>query len=510
MEHILMNKQKFKIIVPFYNVEDWIGKCVKSIQLQTYSDFECLLIDDISTDNSVDVVNKLIKDDSRFRLIKNTEKKFALRNIYEAIKASGSDPEDIIVTLDGDDWFATKKALETLNEVYHEYSCFMTYGSYVEYPSMTKGKFCRQIPAKIVQDNSYRQHQWLSSHLRTFKRHLWNSIELKDLKKDDEFFRMTWDMAFMFPMLEMAGPLAIHIEKMLYSYNRQNPLNDDKVNHKLQLQTESHIRSKSKYVKNFVTPEILGPSDGLSGIGNQLFCVATTLGYAYDNEAIPAFPQIKTDRLINKYKNNFYKNLKIGRTDGLATNHYHESGFEYNKIEKRDGILKIRGYFQSHKYFNKYRGKILKDLNIENLKNQVVNQYGDFSDFVSIHVRRGDYLKLSDYHYNLQMDYYKKAIESFDQSTKFIIFSNDLGWCRDNFKFLNDPKFSPTKEDWEDIILMSTCRDNIIANSSFSWWGAWLNTNESKKVIAPKKWFGPKYAHNNTKDLLPGSWIVND
>lgn len=505
-----MTKQKFKIIVPFYNVEDWIGKCVKSIQLQTCSDFECFLVDDISTDNSVNVIENLIQGDDRFTLIQNTEKKFALRNIYEAIDSSGVDPEDVIVTLDGDDWFATKKALEALDTVYNEYSCFMTYGSYIEYPSMVKGKFCRQIPPEVVASNTYRRSQWFSSHLRTFKRHLWNSINTDDLKKDGEFFRMTWDMAFMFPMLEMAGPLAIHIDKMLYSYNRQNPLNDDKVNHRLQLETEQHIRTKERYSRDFVLSDILGPSGDMSGIGNQLFCVATALGYAYENSATALFPQIKTDRFINKYKDTLYKNLKIGRSDIPPNSFYQEPSFEFNEIKHETGILKIKGYFQSHKYFEKHRSKILRDLNVEDLKSQVKQKYGDFSDSVSIHIRRGDYLKLSDYHYNLQMDYYKKAIQSFDENTKFLIFSNDLEWCKENFNFLNSPSFSETEEDWEDIILMSTCRDNIIANSSFSWWGAWLNTNEHKKVIAPKKWFGPKYEHKGTKDLFPEEWIIND
>jgi len=505
-----MNEESFKIIVPLYNVEEWIGKCVKSIQLQTYKNFSCFLIDDISTDKSAEVIKRLIKDDDRFTLIQNTEKKFALRNIYEAIEISGTDPEDTIVTLDGDDWFATKKALETLNSVYNDNSCFMTYGSYVEYPTMQKGKFCQEIPADVVKSNSYRQSQWFSSHLRTFKRHLWNSIKPKDLKKDGDFFRMTWDMAFMFPMLEMAGPLAIHIDKMLYSYNRQNPLNDDKVNHTLQLETEQYIRSKEKYNRDFVIPDILGPSGHLSGIGNQLFCVATTLGHAYENNAVPVFPQIKTDKFINRYKDTLYKNLPIGRTDDLATAYYQEPRFEFDKIKHEKGILKIRGYFQSHKYFSKFRDKILKDLNIQSLKSQVRKKYGDFSDFVSIHVRRGDYLELSAYHHNLEIDYYKKAVKCFSEDTKFLIFSNDLEWCKENFNFLKSAKFSQVEEDWEDIVLMSTCRDNIIANSSFSWWGAWLNENNDKKVIAPKKWFGPLYSHKSTEDLFPETWIIND
>ncbi len=502
-----MNKN-FKIIVPFYNVEAWVGKCVKSVQLQTYENFKCFLVDDMSTDSSAEVIKNLISDDERFVLIENKEKKYALRNIYEAIQESGTDTEDIIVTLDGDDWFATKRALETLKEVYDETNCLMTYGSYIEYPSKSKGKFCREIPANVVRGSTYRESQWFSSHLRTFKRGLWDKIDTDDLKQDGDFFRMTWDMAFMFPMLEMAGPLAVHIEKMLYSYNRQNPLNDDKVNHRLQLETESLIRKKKKYESDFVTANILGPSSDMSGIGNQLFCVATALGYAYDNSATALFPQIKTDILIKKYKNTFYKNLKIGRVGSFSNATYNESKFEFNKIEYSKGNLQIRGYFQSHKYFEKHRDKILRDLNIEELKDITTKNYGDLSEHVSIHVRRGDYLELSDYHHNLDIDYYKLATSKFAKDTKFIIFSNDLEWCKENFNFLDNVEFSKAQEDWEDIILMSNCRDNIIANSSFSWWGAWLNENPNKKVICPKKWFGPKYSNKKTDDLFPEKWSV--
>ena len=499
----------FKIIVPLYNVQDWVKKCVKSIQLQTYSNYECYLVDDISTDSSREIIKSLIQDDERFVLIENTEKKFALRNIYEAIEHSGDNPEDVIVTLDGDDWFATKKALEILNEVYLENRCFMTYGSYIEFPSMKRGPFCKQIPHDVVKGSTYRQSKWFSSHLRTFKRHLWERIEVSDLKNGDEFFRMTWDMAFMFPMLEMSGPLAIHIDKMLYSYNRQNPLNDDKVNHRLQLLTERHIREKNKYEQDFVIADILGPSGNLSGIGNQLFCVATALGYAYEHSATPIFPQIRTDRFINMFKDTFYKNLNVGREGDFSTAFHQEPFFEFQKIKHTRGALKIRGYFQSYKYFENHRNKILDSLNIHELKNGIKEKYGDYSDFVSIHVRRGDYLHLSQYHYNLQMDYYNNAIEHFGKDSKFLIFSNDIDWCKQEFNSLKNVQFSENKDDWEDIILMSTCRDNVIANSSFSWWGAWLNTNNSKTVIAPSRWFGPAYSNKSIKDLIPEDWITN-
>ena len=498
----------YKIIVPFYNVQDWIDKCVKSIKLQDYENYECYLIDDISTDKTSEIISELIKGDTRFHHIINKEKKYALRNIYEAIEESGNSDEDIIVTLDGDDWFATKKALSTLNQKYNDNGCHITYGSYIEFPSMIKGKFCQNIPSEIIKNRSYRRYRWVSSHLRTFKRHLWNKIKRKDLLDDDGgFYRMTWDMAFMFPMLEIAGPMSLHIPDILYSYNRENPLNDDKVNHSLQLATEHKIRNKEPYQQNFVTCNILGPSGELSGIGNQLFCVATTLSYAYSNKAVAYFPQLATDKYIKKYRQIFYKNLSIGNSD-ISQKIYMEPEFNYKKIEDQGTNVKLHGYFQSEKYFKNDREKILSVLDIENLKKMVKDKYGDYTNYTSIHVRRGDYLKLSDYHHNLTIDYYKSAINNFDLNQNFLVFSNDIDWCKENFKFLKNVEFSECVEDWEDIILMSTCKNNIIANSSFSWWGAWLNENPDKKVFCPNKWFGPKYSKKDTSDIIPADWTI--
>ena len=498
-----MNKN-FKIIIPFYNVEAWVDKCVKSVQLQTYENFKCFLVDDMSTDFSTEVIKNLISDDERFVLIENKEKKYALKNIYEAIQESGTDTEDIIVTLDGDDWFATKRTLETLREIYDETNCLMTYGSYIEYPSKVKGKFCREIPANIIRDNTYRESQWFSSHLRTFKRGLWDKIDPNDLKQDGEFFRMTWDMAFMFPMLEMAGPLAVHVEKMLYSYNRQNPLNDDKVNHRLQLKTESLIRQKDKYSEDFLSCEILGPGQANSGLGNQLFCVANALSYSKESGKKAVFPQVLVDPSIKKYKEIFYSKLNFGRNINIYQKSFNEKDFNYSKIPNIDGNTYLRGYFQSHKYFDHNRDYILDKLNIINLKEKIQKQYGDHSDFISIHVRRCDYLNLQEYHGLLDLKYYKKCIDFFGEKEKYIIFSDDIEWCKNKFKFIEDIHFSPCEDDWEDLILMSSCKKHIVANSSFSWWAAWIS---GKEALAPKKWFG-KANNLDSKDLIPNTWRI--
>jgi hypothetical protein len=104
------------------------------------------------------------------------------------------------------------------------------------------------------------------------------------------------------------------------------------------------------------------------------------------------------------------------------------------------------------------------------------------------------------------MDYYRNAIAEFSDDTRFLVFSDDIQWCKENFKGDNF-HFIEGEKDYVDLYLMSLCNNNIIANSSFSWWGAWLNNTPNKKVIAPKQWFG-KAKQLNTKDLIPETWII--
>jgi len=244
-----MIEYHFKIIIPFYNVEKWIQMCLKSVQLQTYKNFQCIVIDDISTDNSHNAAQAMIKNDDRFVLIKNKEKAYALKNIHDAINTASPAKNDIIVSLDGDDWFANNKVLETLNNKYNETDCWMTYGSYVEYPSGIEGKFAKQIPDYIIENRSYRESEWMTSHLRTFKHALWEKIDKNDFifSQTNKFVKAAWDLAFVFPMLEMSGKKALYISDVLYVYNRGNPLNEDKVDHPLQLSEEQEMRNKTKY-----------------------------------------------------------------------------------------------------------------------------------------------------------------------------------------------------------------------------------------------------------------------
>ena len=238
----------FKIIIPSYNNAKWLKACIRSVKKQAYKDYQCIIIDDCSNDKSVEIIEKEIEGYPSFLFIKNEERKLALKNIYEAVIESQPSPEDIIITLDGDDFLYGENVLEKVNDTYKKIGCWLTYGSYAEFPSARRGKFCKKIPDHIVENNSFRESQWMSSHMRTFKVKLWNSIKKEDLlEPDGRFCDGAWDMVFMFPMLEMCGERSKFIEDILYIYNRNNPLNEDKVNHRNLMMSEQRIRQMKKY-----------------------------------------------------------------------------------------------------------------------------------------------------------------------------------------------------------------------------------------------------------------------
>lgn len=171
----------------------------------------------------------------------------------------------------------------------------------------------------------------------------------------------------------------------------------------------------------------------------------------------------------------------------------------------------LDGYFQNCSHFENIRPELLKDFEFPPL--------GDTSKFyqkkietaknsVALHVRRGDYLKpkVKDHHGILPVEYYKNAVryvESKLKYTQYFIFSDDPAWCSNNLDFIKNKNIVSGKHlPWIDMYLMSICKHNIIANSSFSWWGAWLNQHPAKIVVAPKNWL----THSDTK-IIPQEWI---
>jgi hypothetical protein len=190
---------------------------------------------------------------------------------------------------------------------------------------------------------------------------------------------------------------------------------------------------------------------------------------------------------------------------------YNEPNFSYSTIPNFMLPTKIIGYFQSEKYFLKNKNQILSLFKCpEEIFKKLTLKYPQIneSNTCSLHVRRGDYLNFSDHHPTQNMEYYKSAISVVGSDKTFFIFSDDISWCKENFNFLDNVIYCEDNEDYEDLYLMSLCNDNIIANSSFSWWGAWLNNNKNKKVVAPKKWFGPSKSNFKLDDLYFKNTII--
>lgn len=250
----------------------------------------------------------------------------------------------------------------------------------------------------------------------------------------------------------------------------------------------------------------------MGGLGNYLFQISTaySLSLRDNKELLCDYSDIlNPHKSYEHYLNNIFRKLKF--VNGIpGVNHFGEKNFKYDEIPEIQGDVKIFGYFQSEKYFIKYRKEILDLFGMdENTNQKITNKYGGLLDKpnCSIHVRRGDYLGLPDYHPTQTIDYYKRAINVIGNDTNFFIFSDDLPWCMENFNFLENKTFVSNNLDYEDLYLMSMCDDNIIANSTFSWWGSWLNKNKNKRVIVPSKWFGIKNNHLNTDDLYCNNWI---
>jgi hypothetical protein len=235
-------------------------------------------------------------------------------------------------------------------------------------------------------------------------------------------------------------------------------------------------------------------------LGNQLFQISTAIGLAKRNGDVPKFNKWEYSKY---FKNPIEQDLCIES----ITNSYNENGFHYTNIPYSPN-LDVIGYFQSEKYFLDCKETILYHLDfIDSLDDEIVNK--DLNS-CSIHIRRGDYVRLSEYHPFPGMEYYIKSID-FMRSIGvevFYLFSDDIEWCKENFKSFNDIVYINGNIDIKDLFLMSKCKNNIIANSSFSWWGAWLNKNSNKKVIAPATWFGPKNSSASTKDLYCSSWLI--
>ena len=244
----LPENNKFHFIIPGYNASKWLSQCLETIIRQDYNKYTVTYIDDMSTDVSVKIFNQVAHTRDNFRLIKNSDRKYALNNIYNAISKLDAAPNDIIILLDADDWLANKSVLSYLNEVYDDKQTLATYGSYMYYPFGDKGVEPSEYSGEVQEKCLYRKDHWRASHLRTFRKKVWDKIDVSDLKdKNGKFYQVAYDQAIMLPILEMCRERVKYIDKILLVYNRKNPLNVDKRRATEQHTTAKQIRAKKPY-----------------------------------------------------------------------------------------------------------------------------------------------------------------------------------------------------------------------------------------------------------------------
>jgi len=236
------------VVIPSYNNAEWYDKNLSSVFAQDYANYSVIYIDDKSSDNTYQLVTQKVAASGKQKQVKvigNEQRKGALANIYNAIHTHCSD-KDIVVLLDGDDWFKHENVLSTVVRAYDDANILMTYGQYEEYPSGRIGQ-CQAIPRTVIEAHAYRKYPWVTSHLRTFYAGLFKKIKKEDFMYQGDFFTVTWDMAILFPMLEMAAGRWKFIEDVLYVYNMATPLNDYKTKFELQQMCHYYIRHQPPY-----------------------------------------------------------------------------------------------------------------------------------------------------------------------------------------------------------------------------------------------------------------------
>jgi hypothetical protein len=282
------------------------------------------------------------------------------------------------------------------------------------------------------------------------------------------------------------------------------------------------------------------------GLGNQMFqyAVGRSLSYVHNvplkldltefgtynkrkfrlnhfniNAEIASLEEIENFKQLNKGLSGVISSLPELLRPYYKRKYIKEHFFHYDlNIRKCSGNSYLEGYWQSEKYFQEITPVILDDFTLRERSdslNEIMAEKIKSCDAISLHVRRGDYVANPEtnlYHGTCTLEYYKKAINAVGKHVEnphYFIFSDDPGWAKLNlqtgFPMTILDNNGPEK-DYEDMKLMSLCKHHIIANSSFSWWGAWLCQNPNKIVFTPSRWFNKTEVEKDTKDLIPESW----
>jgi len=252
---------------------------------------------------------------------------------------------------------------------------------------------------------------------------------------------------------------------------------------------------------------------------NQMFQYAALRGLSTNNGAeicIPYYQDAVDDGIGNMLRTELFDSFNLKVKTGLLNNGHapvvKERFFHFDQelFDHCPDHVSLQGYFQTEKYFKHIEHQIRAEFTfLEEILEPCKGMIGSIDNPIALHIRRGDYVINSENHFNLPLAYYEAALKHFDDDRNVIIFSDDSKWCHEQSLFADDRFIISDNEDNRmDLCLMSLCSDFIIANSTYSWWGAWLSSNKNKKVIAPVQWFGKTgyTKDHDTKDLIPETW----
>ncbi len=270
----------------------------------------------------------------------------------------------------------------------------------------------------------------------------------------------------------------------------------------------------------------------LGRLGNQMFEFAALRGIAAEHEYEVCIPPADHQGIENYSLHQCFK-LDHIKTGFISNENYSlEQTFHYNNdlFSTCPDNTSLYGFFQSWRYFANFEDEIRKDFTFhDDILNPCKEMVESVEEPIMLHVRRGDpnltdprgfkwsYTQCSSQHPPQPIEYYEKALAEFPEDQPVIVFSDSIDWVKEQ-EFFSGDRFLHSEPDdkyadgsftpYTDLCLMSLCSHAIIANSSMSWWGAWLQTNPNKKVIAPKMWFGPDYKDKDTSDLYYPGWIL--
>lgn len=256
---------------------------------------------------------------------------------------------------------------------------------------------------------------------------------------------------------------------------------------------------------------------GFNGrLGNQMFQYSAMVGIAKNLKYDYCIPDNNND-LSKCFKLESCKNRGTISGDEIILHDSHEFCLElFNECP--DNVT-LTGYFQSEKYFENVKDLIRKDFTFnDEIYSKVLSLFPNIGEYNSIVVRRYeddfDYVGCSKNHRNIPIEYYEEAVRIIGNNEKYIVCSNNVNWCKSQTLFkkenfiINDIDIDIKA--YFDLCLTSLCKNFIISNSSFSWWGAWLGKIPNKVIISPKLWYGENLSHIITKDLIPDNWRLLD